>query len=30
LATWAPDAREAYDEMAEAIVANGYEASLER
>lgn len=28
LATWAPDAREAYDEMAEAIVAGGYEASI--
>lgn len=27
LATWAPDAREAYDEMADAIVARGYEAS---
>jgi uncharacterized peroxidase-related enzyme len=27
LATWAPDAREAYDEMAEVIVASGYEAS---
>jgi uncharacterized peroxidase-related enzyme len=30
LATWAPDAREAYDQMAEGIVANGYEASLAR
>ncbi len=29
LATWAPDAREAYDEMAVAIVASGYEAALE-
>jgi uncharacterized peroxidase-related enzyme len=28
LATWAPDAREAYDEMAELIVTNGYGASL--
>jgi uncharacterized peroxidase-related enzyme len=28
LATWAPDAREAYDDMAEAIVAAGYEAAL--
>ena len=28
LATWAPDAREAYDEMAEAIVEHGYGASL--
>jgi alkylhydroperoxidase/carboxymuconolactone decarboxylase family protein YurZ len=28
LATWAPDAREAYDEMAEAIVERGYGASL--
>jgi uncharacterized peroxidase-related enzyme len=28
LATWAPDEREAYDEMAEGIVARGYEASL--
>jgi uncharacterized peroxidase-related enzyme len=28
LATWAPDAREAYDEMAEVIVEHGYEASL--
>jgi uncharacterized peroxidase-related enzyme len=28
LATWAPDAREAYDEMAEAIVTGGYEAAL--
>lgn len=28
LATWAPDAREAYDEMAELIVEVGYEASL--
>jgi uncharacterized peroxidase-related enzyme len=27
LATWAPDAREAYDEMAEAIVTHGYEAA---
>jgi uncharacterized peroxidase-related enzyme len=27
LATWAPDAREAYDEMAEVIVANGYGAA---
>ena len=24
LATWAPDAREAYDEMAAVIVENGY------
>ena len=30
LATWAPDAREAYDEMAEAIVARGYEAALDQ
>jgi uncharacterized peroxidase-related enzyme len=30
LATWAPDAREAYDQMAEGIVANGYVAALER
>jgi uncharacterized peroxidase-related enzyme len=28
LATWAPDAREAYDEMAEGIVEHGYGASL--
>lgn len=28
LATWAPDAREAYDEMAEAIVTAGYEAAV--
>jgi uncharacterized peroxidase-related enzyme len=27
LATWAPEAREAYDEMAEAIVSNGYDAA---
>jgi uncharacterized peroxidase-related enzyme len=27
LATWAPDGREAYDEMAENIVARGYEAA---
>jgi uncharacterized peroxidase-related enzyme len=27
LATWAPDAREAYDEMAEVIVENGYGAT---
>ena len=30
LATFAPEAREAYDQMAETIVASGYEASLER
>jgi uncharacterized peroxidase-related enzyme len=29
LATWAPDAREAYDQMAEGIVEHGYRASLE-
>lgn len=29
LATWAPDAREAYDAMAEGIVTSGYEAALE-
>ena len=29
LATWAPDAREAYDQMAEGIVEHGYSASLE-
>jgi uncharacterized peroxidase-related enzyme len=29
LATWAPDAREAYDVMAAGIVANGYEAALD-
>jgi uncharacterized peroxidase-related enzyme len=29
LGTWAPDARAAYDEMAEGIVAAGYEAALE-
>jgi hypothetical protein len=28
LATWAPDAREAYDQMAEGIVTNGYEAAI--
>ena len=28
LATWAPDAREAYDQMAEGIVEHGYGASL--
>ena len=28
LATWAPDAREAYDQMAEGIVEHGYSASL--
>jgi hypothetical protein len=29
LATWAPEPREAYDAMAEQIVARGYEAPLE-
>ena len=28
LGTWAPDAREAYDQMAEGIVEHGYGASL--